>query len=336
MPKDSKNPKNRPPLVSVLFPVYNGAPFLAEAIDSILDQTEKDFELIIINDGSTDESSIIVRSYTDSRIRFYEQNNSGLAATLNRALGLAQGRFLARQDQDDISHPLRFERQVQFLETHANCGMVGTWAKIIGGDADKSRYHRHPTDNGTLQFDLLFNNPFVHSSVMLRSSVFDAVGGYCTDKNRQPPEDYELWSRVARRFEVANIPEVLLIYREVPTSMSRNGLNPFLESLVTISAENLACLLNRPSDNQDLIDIAALTHGGYQRLSKIPNFRRMRRALVAAADLLSERHSCDRDMLRRRALNMFNSIRTRFYITCCRKLLPRFLITVGKLWKFRQ
>ena len=201
------------PLVSVILPVYNGAVYLREAIESILDQSYANFELIIINDGSRDDSERIIKSIPDARIRYYCQENQGLPATLNRGIELSRGEFIARQDQDDISFPQRLERQVEFLETHPRCGMLGTWAEIWVNDVRTDRAHRHPADNVTLQYSLLFNNPFVHSSVMIRREVFERVGLYCNDRSRQPPEDYELWSRVSRVFEVSNIPEIHLIYR---------------------------------------------------------------------------------------------------------------------------
>jgi len=120
------------PVISVLLPIYNGAPYLVEAIDSVLNQTWKDFELIVINDGSTDDSAAIVHGYDDPRIRYYEHENIGLAATLNRGIDLAVGEFIARQDQDDISKPERFARQIVYLTAHPECVLIGTWAEIWG------------------------------------------------------------------------------------------------------------------------------------------------------------------------------------------------------------
>jgi hypothetical protein len=128
----------------------------------------------------------------------------------------------------------------------------------------------------------LFDNPFVHSSVMLRKSVLDRVGLYTTDPARQPPEDYELWSRMARQARVANLGERLTVYREVPSSMSREAEQPFRDKLVTISSENLAHACGLAAPQQIHIEIAALIHGATQRLSARPDFRRMC-AVVAEA-----------------------------------------------------
>jgi glycosyltransferase involved in cell wall biosynthesis len=296
------------PVISVLFPVYNGSLFIGQAIQSILEQTYDNFEIIIINDGSTDESAAIIQKYKDSRIRFYEQENQGLAATLNHAIKMSKGKYLARQDQDDISLPQRFEKQVDFLESHPDYGMVGTWASIMGENGDTQRIHRHPTESLILKFDLFFNNPFVHSSMMIRKSVFEKVGLYSTDKSRQPPEDYELWSRIAREFEVANIPEILHIYREVPSSMSRDGINPFLDKLINISAENLAWISGKPNQDKNITDLMALVHGASHRLSSKPSFRGMSRILYNASDKLSDSLNVQHNILRDRARLRLQSI----------------------------
>lgn len=271
------------PLVSVVLPVYNGAADVGRAVDSVLAQTFGDFELILINDGSRDDSAAVLERLQDPRIRLYHQENAGLAATLNRGIALARGALIARQDQDDLCHPERFARQVAYLQAHPGCGLLGTRAEIWTGDAPTGRVHDHPCDDAALKFELLFNNPFVHSSVMMRKASVEAVGGYTTDRQRQPPEDYELWSRLARHGAVANLPERLLIYREVPASMSRTGPNPFLERLVLICAENLAHAAGRDPAERDVLDVAALTHSAFHRLSAKPQIERMCAVVQAAA-----------------------------------------------------
>jgi glycosyltransferase involved in cell wall biosynthesis len=232
-----------------------------QAINSVLAQSFSDFELIAIDDGSRDGSAAIVEAYSDPRIVFVRQENTGLSTTLNRGIALARGRYIARQDHDDVSLPDRLMKQVEFLDAHPDTAMVGTWAEIVDTSARDRRFHRHPCDPATLRFELLFDNPFVHSSVMLRKSALDEVGHYSTDPARQPPEDYELWSRIARRYPVANIPEVLQRYREVAGSMSRTGDSPFAAHVVAISAENLAHALRQPPAAREVRDLADLMHG---------------------------------------------------------------------------
>ena len=262
------------PLVSVVLSVRNGEVDLRNAIESIQTQTFRNLELICINNGSTDQTAAILDGINDPRVRVFHQEDKGLAAALNRGIFLSRGRYIARQDHDDLALPTRIEKQVSFMEAHPDCALVGTWAEIWAGDRRTERAHDHPADDAVLKFELLFNNPFVHSSVMLRKSALDDVGGYSIDQDRQPPEDYELWSRLSRRFQVANLPERLTIYREVPTSMSREGMSPFLWRLVLISAENLATVTGVATDDRHR-DIAALVHGTYEFLSREPDIEGM-------------------------------------------------------------
>lgn len=228
------------PRVSIILPVYNGAPFLGKSIDSILRQDFSNFELIIINDGSRDDSGAIIESYMDNRIRYLVQDNRGLPATLNRGLELAKGDIIIRQDQDDISLPSRIGLQVQRLDEDNTLGIVGCWADIIDSEGlPDGRVHRHPSELAALRLEILFNTPFVHSAVAIRKRTLMALGGYSTDLQRQPPEDFELWSRLLRIANATNIPEVLVRYREVPGSMSRVMKRDFIERMVRISAENL-------------------------------------------------------------------------------------------------
>jgi glycosyltransferase involved in cell wall biosynthesis len=249
------------PTVSVVLSVRNGGPDLPKALETILNQTFSDFELIAINNGSTDGTREFLDQIADPRVRVYHQEDKGLAAALNRGISLARGRYIARQDHDDLADPSRIAKQVEFLDTHPEYGLVGTRAEIWVGDKPSGRFHDHPADDDILRFDLLFNNPFVHSSVMIRKSALDHVGVYTTDPARQPPEDYELWSRISRHYRVANLTERLTVYREVPFSMSRVSAQPFLQKLVIISSENLAHTIGATVPQQLHVDIAALIHG---------------------------------------------------------------------------
>jgi hypothetical protein len=263
------------PLVSVVMPVYNGARDVRRAISSVFDQTFRDFELIVVNDGSQDDTAAVLDSMgelSDSRLRVVHlTRNVGVAAALNHGIGLAQGDYIARHDHDDISRPTRLEQQVRFMQAHPECGLLGTRSEIWAADEPTDRGHFHPLENPVLQFALLFDNYFVHSSVLIPKRVLNTVGLYSTDPLRQPPEDYELWSRIARHYEVRNLPEQLLIYREMPKSLSssgREGAFSYLDKVVMISAENLAWRLGVPSPSQDCRDAAALNHAVYANVSQ--------------------------------------------------------------------
>lgn len=209
---------NAAPRISVLLPVYNGAAFLRTAIDSILGQTCADFELLILDDGSTDDSREIAASYADPRIRRVDNGqNLGLIATLNRGLELARGEFIARMDADDISLPRRLARQVAFLEGHPKVGLCGTWFERFSRRG--SLTVRMPEQHGPLRLFLLFDNPFLHSSIMLRRSLVERHG-LRYDPAYPHSEDYELWARCAELTQLANLPDVLVRYRDHPANIS--------------------------------------------------------------------------------------------------------------------
>lgn len=211
--------------------------------------------------------------------------NRGLAATLNLGISWAHGPYIARQDQDDLALPGRFAKQLAFLEANPDVAMVGTWSQIYAGDVPTPRYHRHPGSNEALQLELLFDNPFVHSSMMIRADVLREVGGYCEDKSRQPPEDYELWSRIARQYRVANLPEVLTVYREVAGSMSRTGDNPFLGNVIRISTENLCHVLASDHPVADCAALAELYHRGGMAGFRSPLTKARAREMLDSAAL---------------------------------------------------
>ena len=252
--------------------VYNGGELLQGAIESVLNQTHTDFEFIIIDDGSTDDSGRTIQAYAkrDTRIRAFNQENQGLSKSLNRGLLLAQGKYIARQDHDDLSLPERFKLQHQYLEENPECALLGTAAEIWDIDRPTGRYHDHPTENGLLKFRLIFDNPFVHTSIMFRRSVVDDVGFYSTDPMREPPEDFEYFSRIAKNYQISNLPERLVIYREVPGSISselrlqnsnKGDKSAFRDRMALISAENLAHQNNLAFINNICIDFGRLLHG---------------------------------------------------------------------------
>jgi glycosyltransferase involved in cell wall biosynthesis len=321
-------------LVSVIMPVYNGEAYLKEAIDSILGQTYDNFEFIIINDGSTDKTAAIIQEYNDVRIRYYEQANQGLAATLNRCIELSKGKYLARQDSDDVSFPERFARQIAFLDDNPDYAILGTWAEIWIEKRKTKRTHKHPSDDLILKFDLLFNNPFVHSSMMIRRSVLDETGVYSTDPSRQPPEDYELWSRVARKFKVANIPEVLQVYREVQKSESRIKVDPIHDRVVRISKENLSWVLGNSATDKKIVDIAALMNADYHLCSHKSKFYELSQLIVMAADNLSNAHDIPLKVLRKRAGKYCKYLRNRYLSKKYGRLFTSIRPSVGIVRRF--
>jgi glycosyltransferase involved in cell wall biosynthesis len=283
--------------VSVIMAVKNGGILMKDAIESILNQTHADLEFIVINDGSTDNTLEILKSYNDPRIKIYSQKNQGLAKSLNRGFQLAQGAFLARQDHDDISLPSRLEKQIAFMKANPQCGLLGTAAEIWNLSGPTGRTHDHPTDPGVLAFDLIFNNPFVHTSWMLRREVIEEVGYYTTDPVREPPEDYEYASRVVRKFDVANLPERLVIYREIENSLSSQirptsstAVNTFASRLALISSENLAFFSGKSELNESVINFGAFTHTFYPRIKFPCELRSMQELISSSANGIQDRY----------------------------------------------
>ncbi|NEU06807.1 glycosyltransferase [Flavihumibacter sp. R14] len=233
------------PNVSVIMPVYNCGDYVAEAIQSILNQTFGDFELIIIDDQSTDHTREVVASFDDPRIRLIvKPKNSGYSISLNMGLELARGRFIARMDGDDISAGERFEKQVCFLNQNPQIAVCGTWFKIISTE-EKIRY---PTSHEAIKVALLDYCVIGHPTVMFRKSFLEANDlRYNTDF--EPAEDYELWSRIIALGEVANIPEILLEYRKHENQVSRSGQDTQRKNSELCKTRILCYPIIKPTDS---------------------------------------------------------------------------------------
>ncbi len=207
------------PKVTVLMPVYNGQKSLRQAIDSILNQTYKNFEFLIINDGSSDESELIIRSYSDKRIRLINnERNIKLISTLNKGLELARGEYIVRMDCDDISLPHRIQTQVDFMDNNPEVGVCGSWIKLFG--KGKPRVIKHYSSKDDIKCSFLFLGSLAHPSVIIRKSMFAKYGLQYSGEYIHV-EDFELWSRCCFLFPMANIPEVLLLYRINPEGISQ-------------------------------------------------------------------------------------------------------------------
>jgi glycosyltransferase involved in cell wall biosynthesis len=204
------------PVVSVIMPVFNSERFLSQAIQSILDQTFQDFELIIIDDGSDDSSWEIVSSFQrkDSRIRAVKQpENQGVAASSNQALDLATGRYIARMDSDDISLPDRLTEQVSFMESHPDVGIMGSKMRYMNEDGKLLNTLPVFQKQVDIHWAFMFESPFHNPTVMFRKSLVDYYGLRYEPSAVYGEEDYELWSRLLPLTKGVNLPRVLLYYR---------------------------------------------------------------------------------------------------------------------------
>ena len=194
-------------------PAFNAAAFLDEAVRSILDQTFRDFEFIIVDDGSTDDTARILQKYqkADDRVKIHRQENQGLVAALNRGCRMARGQLIARMDADDLSLPGRFERQVEFLNEHPDVGILGTWASEIDRQGSVIGKWCLPANPRVLKWTHFFRVCVIHPTVMMRREIVEKVNFYRTEAKFA--EDWDLWLRASAITEFGNIPEILFKYR---------------------------------------------------------------------------------------------------------------------------
>lgn len=231
----------RLPIISVVMPVYNGGRFLAGAIESVLNQTFRDFEFIIVNDGSTDGSSAILERYAqrDCRIRLINRENMGLTASLNEGIANARGEWIARMDADDVSLPDRFHKQMAWLQ-QTGADICGGWIKLTG-----TWFHRVRRSYGSseaIRLKLLFGSAFAHPAVMLRTSLAKA-NPYSEDARYV--EDYELWTRLAKLgVKMTNYPGVVLRYRIHPGQVTTIRQKQQRENMVQIFRDYSASFLD--------------------------------------------------------------------------------------------
>lgn len=239
------------PTISVVMAVHNGGSYLGAAIDSILSQTQPDFELIVINDGSTDGSGDVVCSFADARIRLIETAKLGLVKALNLGLSESRGRYIARMDADDISRPQRLARQAAFLDCHPGIGVVCTdIATINAGGCQTGVQRQADLTADLLREGLLYRQPIkpvIHPSIMMRREVPTTLGGY---RAFDSAEDHDFWLRAVDHFGFARLDEILLDYRIHSGGVSREKGS----RQATASAMSAVDYLVRRSTGVDLFD----------------------------------------------------------------------------------
>ncbi|MDR2906222.1 MAG: glycosyltransferase [Helicobacteraceae bacterium] len=242
------------PKISVIMPCYNGQNFVAEAIDSILSQTFDDFELLIIDDGSTDKSADVILSFKDKRIRYIKnEKNIGLIKTLNKGLDLSNGEYVARMDADDISYPERFAMQTKLLDDNHDVVMCGTWINFFNYPPRAGDGH-HATEITYLS--ILSGWCINHPTVMFRKSVLDS-NGLRYDESYPSAEDYELWSRMIRFGRIVNIPQVLLDYRWHNNNISVVKESQMKETVARVKQNMLQFLTTDIGKQKELLEISA-------------------------------------------------------------------------------
>jgi len=303
------------PQLSVILTTYNDGRFVAEALESILGQTFTDFEVVVADDVSTDNTLDIVSRYKDPRIRILQNKvNLGLARNLNAALPHCRAELVARQDGDDVSLPERFARQIAFLQHQPEVALVGTQDIWIDEAGNETARHWFPTDCDEIVECLKERNCFNHSSVMFRKEAIENLGGY-----RPFPgcEDYDLWVRVAALRPVANLDERLVLRRIREGSMSFDGITAETASATLI--QRLAH--QRFREGKDELDGLGPTEIE-SRIRALLRVERERNRKLVAAKNVELFHRILRASGRRRALRyLLRAIRLDPLNTCTARLL---------------
>jgi len=214
MEKLPPNENRSTPQVSVIMTSYNAEKTISEAIDSILSQTFTDFEFIIVDDGSSDCTTEIIQNYRDERIHLVKQGRRGRVPSLNHAVRLTQGQYIANLDADDIALPERLDRQVAYLENHPEVGLLGAWGIEMNEYSGQEKEILLPVTNEEIRTALAFYCPFIHSSATIRQYVFENVGLY--NEKLTHSEDMDLWVRIATNHAIFNLPEFLVKKRIHP------------------------------------------------------------------------------------------------------------------------
>ncbi|HAF36760.1 glycosyltransferase family 2 protein [Sphingobacterium multivorum] len=286
------------PVISVIMPVYNAEKFLERAIQSILDQTFKDFELIIINDGSKDQSDQIIKSFSDHRIVYINnEKNLGLTKTLNKGVKLAKGDFIARMDSDDISFPVRFETQVEIFNSYSGIDMINTMSIIMTEEGRPKNINKYSVGFEALKFVNVFNCLVVHPSIMIKTEVMKRYY-YREESASNYIEDLDLWTRMlGDGCVIYTIERPLLYYRIVGDSINRKHYHQQRKNHIRILSQYLMeenCFLSiREEDLRHFVDLRSR----FRSLKEAENFHKMLRMYfrhIARKNVLSR--ICIRDM----------------------------------------
>ena len=256
------NPDRSTPALSVLLSVYNGQAYLREALDTLLAQTFHDFELVAVDDASTDETPSILSEYAaaDPRIRVITNpNNLGLAEALNVGLAACRAPLVARADADDIYHPERFERQVAFMEQHDDVGVLSCWFRRVNEDGSIRRVARPPTEDHFIRIRQLFMSSILHPGVMFRTDVVRSVGGY--DPEYRDVEDSDLWARLRPHTRFAVLPKILVDYRVHASSIMQTRDEAARRRSLSVNQRLISEYMQRDVDFEQVAPAVALFQG---------------------------------------------------------------------------
>ena len=278
------------PKISVLMPAYNSEKYIAEAIESILNQTFKDFEFIIVNDGSTDKTAEIIEKYAkkDARIRFINNTkNQGIIAALNPGFAMCRGEYIARMDSDDISLPERFAKQVKYMDQHPGCGVCSSWAEKFGPNIAENRVLTYMPTVKLLDF-VIYGDKVCNPGSMIRRSVL-VDNNIKYNPEYKHAEDYAFWVEVCKHSEIHNLQEVLLKYRWHDENVSVMHKKTQMECAERIRKNILSVLLSYDTDIEKLSRITREVRERFWLFGVLPIIRRKQYALIKTKYYLFEK-----------------------------------------------
>lgn len=315
------------PLVSVIMPAYNAESYIEESILSLIHQTYQNWELIIVNDGSTDQTVEIARSFLkkDNRLRLINnETNEGLIVTRNKGLESAKGKYIANLDSDDIALPNRLKKQVAFLEKHQEYVLLGAGCIHIDKEGKKLAEVERNIPNTHLKSLLLFSNYFINSTVMFRTEEVKKV---TYQKGFAPAEDYELFSQIGKYGEIGNLPEPLVKYRIHDHNISSLKKEEQQKAISNIIKNQLQSLGIIPSDNELKLHVSLVD--GFFEWSELPQVETWLSKLIERNTVVRKypidifnyfcaffyRRACEKSKLGLRAIKKFKSSPLSKYIT---------------------
>lgn len=273
-----------PIYISVVLCTYNDERYIKSSVDSVLNQTYPYFELIIVNDGSTDNTLQILENIEDERIRIINKPNTGLADSLNEGIKAAKYQWIARMDGDDISLPNRFEAQIKLIDSGAS--VIGGQFYVID---ENSEYKSNIPSNNPLTplrsklYVMLGWNPLAHPSALISKKALSMVGGY--DPNFSASQDMDLWFRISKKHKIINTKEIVLLYRKHSNNIS-NGRKEFQTKMAFMAYIKRALGINRVLTKkefcilQDNILISSLVSKNYDYVNRLGSLKSIKRLLV--------------------------------------------------------
>jgi glycosyltransferase involved in cell wall biosynthesis len=315
------------PLVSVTIPVYNAEKYLRETIESVLNQTYKNFELILVNDASTDSSKELILSFSDPRISYYENPaNMGIVKTRNNCVHYAKGKYIAILDNDDISLPIRLEKEVEFLESNPEYGLCGSFYDVIDSNGNFTVRIEVPCTSYDINTYLIFNNCFCHSSVMIRSELMKEnkfVESY------ELMEDYDLVYRLSGKTKMANLPVYTTKYRVHGKNQSTKKAGEMLSLRKRMDARILNDL-KIPFNESELIIHSNFVNSTYSYFRSGTQLKQLEEWLLKLYNILDSRKRYDSEIIARIFIKRWILL---FYFT--RRVSFRFFYS-GLFWNFKS